>query len=333
MTAASSFPPLPRVAWPGPCRLGVPSYVYPADILPNVEALAPFVDDIELVLFESDEPDGGRTTDGGGQTTDDGRQRTENRDRRSYFRGQKTEIIFQKTEAGGQKPEDRGQRSEVSDRKLDDNDASGIPSRKTVARLAELAQQHDLTYTVHFPIDRNLGSPYADERVKLQRQMLAIMDRVAPLNPFAYVAHLTGVVRDSSPARVRTWQQDIGELLPALIERVGDPMRLCVENLNYPFGWCDPLLDNFGLGVCIDLGHLWVGGFDADAHLKRYLSRARVIHLHGARDNLDHLPLTSLPPNRLQHALNSIGKFNGVLTLEIFDYKGIRDSLGLLAPS
>lgn len=34
-------------------RLGVPSYVLPADILPNVEALAGGVDDIELVLFES----------------------------------------------------------------------------------------------------------------------------------------------------------------------------------------------------------------------------------------------------------------------------------------
>ncbi len=36
-----------------PFRIGTTSYVYPADILPNVEKLAPLVDDIELVLFES----------------------------------------------------------------------------------------------------------------------------------------------------------------------------------------------------------------------------------------------------------------------------------------
>ncbi len=36
-------------------RLGTTSYIYPADILPNVRRLAPVVDDIELVLFEVDD--------------------------------------------------------------------------------------------------------------------------------------------------------------------------------------------------------------------------------------------------------------------------------------
>ena len=38
-----------------PFRLGCTSYVFPADILPNVQKLAPVFDDIELVLFESPE--------------------------------------------------------------------------------------------------------------------------------------------------------------------------------------------------------------------------------------------------------------------------------------
>ena len=36
-------------------RIGTTSYIIPADILPNVEYLAPQVDDVELVLFETDE--------------------------------------------------------------------------------------------------------------------------------------------------------------------------------------------------------------------------------------------------------------------------------------
>ncbi len=36
-------------------RIGTTSYILPADILPNVEYLAPQVDDVELVLFETDE--------------------------------------------------------------------------------------------------------------------------------------------------------------------------------------------------------------------------------------------------------------------------------------
>ena len=287
-----SFPPLPICSGPHPFRLGVPSYVYPADILPNVKALAPYVDDIELVLFESRSPDDRQ------RTTDDGRQPA----RRSLGEGGTT-----------------------------DNNVSNIPSPDIIQCLAKLAEQHDLTYTVHFPIDRHLGSPNAEERRALQKQMLAIMERTRPLAPFAYVLHLEGVTRDSTPARVRTWQKDIAALLPALIECAGDPALLCVENLNYPFAWCEPLLDTFGLGVCIDLGHLWVGKDNVEAHLKRHLPRTRVIHLHGVRDARDHLALTALPPARLRPVLNSIDKFTGVLTLEIFNYEEIRDSLAVLS--
>jgi len=279
MGMVQSFPPLCQLSFPHSFRLGTPSYVYPADILPNVEALAPCMDDIELVLFES------------------------------------------------VKPEVGGQRSEVSN--------SRIPAPDTIARLAELAQEHNLTYTVHFPIDRHLGSPNVKERRALQKQMLAIMDRTRPLQPFAYVLHLAGVTRDSAPARVQTWSGDIAELLPALIERAGNPASLCVENLDYPFGWCEPLVDKFGLGICVDLGHLWGGGYDADAHLKRYLARTSVIHLHGVREGHDHLALTALPYGRLRQLLNSIDKFTGVLTLEIFNYEAVRDSmicLNQLAP-
>jgi len=38
-----------------PFRLGTTSYILPADLLMNVEFLADRVDDIELVLFESDD--------------------------------------------------------------------------------------------------------------------------------------------------------------------------------------------------------------------------------------------------------------------------------------
>ena len=38
-----------------PCRLGTTSYIIPADILPNLRFLSDRVDDVELVLFESDE--------------------------------------------------------------------------------------------------------------------------------------------------------------------------------------------------------------------------------------------------------------------------------------
>jgi len=38
-------------------RLGAPSYVFPADVLPNVVRLGPHVDDIEILLFEVASPE------------------------------------------------------------------------------------------------------------------------------------------------------------------------------------------------------------------------------------------------------------------------------------
>jgi sugar phosphate isomerase/epimerase len=38
-----------------PFRIGTTSYIIPEDIIPNVRVLAPLVDDVELLIFESDE--------------------------------------------------------------------------------------------------------------------------------------------------------------------------------------------------------------------------------------------------------------------------------------
>ncbi len=46
-----------------PFRIATTSYIYPDYILPNVELLAPYLDEIELILFESDPEDGLPTRD------------------------------------------------------------------------------------------------------------------------------------------------------------------------------------------------------------------------------------------------------------------------------
>lgn len=60
---SGSFPPLPTWKPFGAFRLGTTSFVYPDEILPNVEALAGRVQDVELVLFEAEDesnlPDAG----------------------------------------------------------------------------------------------------------------------------------------------------------------------------------------------------------------------------------------------------------------------------------
>ena len=106
-------------------RIGTTSYIIPADIRPNVEYLAPLVDDVELVLFEADE----------------------------Y--------------------------------------GSNLPDAALCRRLNEIALAHDLTYTVHLPLDLRLGDEGALGHISLakaERVIAATHD----LAPFAYVVHLDG---------------------------------------------------------------------------------------------------------------------------------------------
>ena len=72
-------------------RIGTTSYIYPADILPNVKQLTDQIDDIELVLFEVD-------------------------------------------------------------------DQNNLPNSQTINELIRIAAAHDLTYTVHLPLDLKLAN-------------------------------------------------------------------------------------------------------------------------------------------------------------------------------
>ena len=257
-----SYPPLPPLPARRPFRVGVTSYVYPDEILPNVEALAGRVDDIELILFES-------------------------------------------------------------------ADASNLPSPEVIARLAELGQQHNLTYTVHFPIDRALGSPVAEERRLMRQQMETIVRLVQPLPVSGYILHFEGITADADAQRVANWQHDIAVELRQFFAAADRPApeKFCVENLGFPFAWCDPLLAEFGLSVCADVGHLWRYGAAVDDFFRAYLPRIRVIHLHGERDGRDHLPLTALAPDRLDDLLRRLDGFSGVVTLEVFEYDAARLSV------
>jgi len=261
---AHVFQPLPR--WDGSqaFRLGVTSYVYPDAILPNVRAVAPVADDVELVLFESE-------------------------------------------------------------------DATNLPSPAEIDELRQLAATHELTYTVHFPIDAQLGSPFLAERQKMLARVLQLVELTAPLQPYAYLLHAEGVDPAARPERVSEWQRDVLALLDPIAKRVASPQLVCLENLAYPFEWCQPFLDAFEFSVCLDAGHFWQTGQDWRAAVTRWLPRTRVIHLYGTGDGTRHLSLAASPPDLVQAFLAALGGYSGVLTLETFGYDDTRTSLERLA--
>jgi sugar phosphate isomerase/epimerase len=250
-------------------RVGTTSYILPDDILPNVEYLAPQVDDIQLVLFETDEH------------------------------------------------------------------GSNLPDAALRRRLIALAQQHDLTYTVHLPLDLRLGDGGAATDLSLVKAR-RVIDATRDLQPYAYTAHLDGVVlmRHPTDAELTVWQANALHALEVVVSWLDRPELLCIENIERwdPAAFA-PVVDSLPVGLTADVGHFWLQGADPAAYLMKWAERIRVVHLHGIADR-DHASLAHVPAERLDPVVQVLCRhFTGVLTLEVFNRDDFASSLAALQES
>ena len=249
-----------------PFRLGTTSYIIPADILPNVRYLAPQVDDIELVLFESDE-------------------------------------------------------------------MSNIPSPDDVRVLKALAEDSALTFTVHLPLDTAMG--HADEAIRRAsvEKCLRVIERMAPVEPFAYVTHFHGDRRGQSPSEdMPRWLNQHRASMDELLTAAPADM-FCVETLDYPFALVEDIVAEYDTAVCLDVGHLIHNGHAVSDHLDRLLPRTRVLHIHGVADGNDHRDLSHLEHDTLHDVIRRLSRPAEpprVFTMEIFGEPDFTQSIATL---
>jgi len=250
-----------------PFRLGTTSYIIPADLMTNVRFLAPYVDDIELVLFEAD-------------------------------------------------------------------DESNLPDEKTITTLHEIACSNDLSYTVHLPLGLLLGAVDEEERRRSVKKALHIVELTSPLNPAAYVVHFEGDHRGLIPSEnMAGWTEGLRASTAELLSTGIPSLLFCVETLDYPFALVDPIVHEFELSVCLDIGHVLLQGYPLDAYLAKYHDRIRVIHAHGIRENKDHRDLGGLRNSDLELLFSDLRSWRSsapILTLEVFDENDFRLSLDVV---
>lgn len=203
---------------------------------------------------------------------------------------------------------------------------SNLPGADDVAELRQIAGEHDLTYTVHLPLDLRGDAPH-DSR--LWRVTERVVHSTVHLQPWAWVFHLDGAGIDE-PGWVTRGVRAV-ERLAAL---TGDRARLALENLEtYPPEALEPVYDATQIARTLDIGHLWKSERDPFDYLPRWLPHTRVVHLHGCTQVhgvlCDHLPLTALPESSLDAILTTFDGWSGVLTLEVFedDFFSSRDAL------
>ena len=214
-----------------------------------------------------------------------------------------------------------------------DDGPNNLPSPEVIRELSQIAQENDLTYTVHLPLDLKLGED-GSERDQSLVKARRVIDCTCGLDPRAYVLHLDGkAVRTSTDAGlIQRWQDHSVRALEIVSGWAGSPDKLAVENLEtYPLDFIQPVLDRISVSRCVDVGHLWLDGHDPIPYLQAALPRTRVIHMHGIAER-DHRSLAFMPREKVSAVWKELVrlKYDGVLTLEIFSEEDFLSSLEVI---
>ena len=211
-----------------------------------------------------------------------------------------------------------------------------VPAPAELAALARLGEETGLTYTVHAPIGFALASEDEGRRRVAVEAISYVARLTAPLAPSAVIVHLAPGERegDPLPADPDAFRRRAAASLRQVLETGLPADRLCLETLEYDFALAEPVVEELGLSVALDVGHLARDGVPFDAVLDRNLARTRVVQWHGTDPTgRDHRSLRHYPRAegaRLLRALRAAG-FSGVLTLEVFGEQDLEESLAVLA--
>lgn len=241
-----------------PFRLGCTSFLLPDDILPNIEYVAGFVDDVEILIFESDA-------------------------------------------------------------------ISPLPTQEAVAEMERIRAAHNMSYSVHLPLDTYLADRDPAIRETSVQKCLRVRDRLQGVASPRYVIH-------TEPCNAEPDLAGTVLALQAAIQGGFIPSSLCVEYNNPCFHQIAIPANEMGITFCMDVGHLLLHGENPLHFLERYGDNIQIIHLHGVANGRDHHDLSHLEPTLLKAMLDfaSSSANDPIVTIEVFNRDRFLTSLAIL---
>jgi len=246
-----------------PFRLGTTSFIYADGYIPNVKLLGPWLDEIELLFFES-------------------------------------------------------------------NASDDFPSREQIKELLRLAEEFQISYNVHMPLDIDPGHPDSSIRRRSVQIIERIYDLTSPLSPTTFTVHLPYHGDARSTKIIAGWRERIQLSLEQIIQAGIPAGVVSIETLDYPLRWIEDIIAEMHFSVCMDVGHLLVHDFDLSAFYRRYQKEIAIIHLHGVSGGRDHVALDQLAVNNSVPIMSVLKQFRGSVSLEVFSFDHLKRSLSHL---
>ena len=205
-----------------------------------------------------------------------------------------------------------------------------LPGAAVIAELAHLAEKYDLTYNVHLPIDISISDPHRSKQKRAIDTILNIIDLTTPLSASGYVLHIPYSGNAFETASIKRWQDQALSNLRKILAAGIQPDTIWVETLDYPCELLTDIIDELGLKICLDLGHLLLHGYDIKSAFDDYRAKTAAIHLHGFKHNCDHLELTALSDDDIEPLLWILSQFSKTVSLEVFSFAKLQASLAFL---
>jgi sugar phosphate isomerase/epimerase len=142
----------------------------------------------------------------------------------------------------------------------------------------------------------------------------------------------------------RSLRDDMLSAAARTLDEIGEvvsPRKVCVENLErVPIETILPLVIERDMRICLDVGHLTVGGGNALEFLRRHWDVIGEVHLHDALPGdgegpgvRDHLPLGRGQVDYVGIMETLVeGDYQGVLILEVNTEAHLRESVEKVRP-
>ena len=205
---------------------------------------------------------------------------------------------------------------------FDNKDASNMPGRAEVRRLAELKKELGMSCTVHFP-DNVCMSPDPSERLRCEDACIRTMEIFDELEPYAYVIHLCGELYGRRPsADMERWYELTSRSAGRIARAARDRELICTETLDFDFSYIWPVVLELGISACVDIGHLVMYGYPVEERLTAYLSKTRLLHIHGVTpEGKDHSAMSYFDDKLLARILKILASDGRgrVMTMEVFE--------------
>lgn len=206
-----------------------------------------------------------------------------------------------------------------------------VMSPRVIRGLRAMREESGVAYTVHLPSDLGLLNPPGPRGEALD-VIERVLDATAPLAVEGYALHLDLFDACVKPPAPGAEQRGVFEAaLAALTARLGARAPcVYIENIGYDLTVFGDLVLGSPFPVCMDAGHLFHHGQDAEGFIKMFGPHVRQVHLHGSAGGRDHRPVSELDPGYVKRVMD-FARAGGIpLIVEVYNEDDLNLSLGFM---